>query len=83
MDVSACSSFHRYLRALVYILNHHAKLYQNVLISPEKSVWHLMTDLHHALCRSRVLLIIVDVPKNHLGENLNDYGSKDCYHLSI
>ena len=39
-----------------------------------------MTDLHQTLCRSRALLIIVDVRKNHLAENMTDYCSKDYYH---
>ena len=80
---SVCSSSHRYLKPLVYTLNHHAKLNQRLLIGPGKSIWHLMTDLHQTLCRSRALLIIVDVRKNHLAENLTDYCSKDYYHLSI
>ena len=29
-------------------------------------------DLHCTLCRSRALLIIVDVRANHLGDNLID-----------
>ena len=42
-----------------------------------------MTDLHQALCRSRALLIIVNVCQNHLPKNLTDYWSKGYYQLSI
>ena len=80
---SVSSSSHRYLKSLVYTLNHNAKLNQRLLIGPEKSIWHLMTDLHQTLCRSRALLTIIDVRKNRLAENLTDYYSKDYCHLSI
>ena len=76
MNVSAHSGF-RYLNTLVYTLNHHAKLYQKLLISLEKSLWHLMTDLHQTLCRYCALLITVDIRKDYLGKNLTDCRSKN------
>ena len=83
MNVSARSCFHRYLKGLGYTVNHHAKLCQRLWISPEKTLWHLLTDLHQRFCRSCGLQIIVGVRKNPLVENLNDYWWKDYYHLSI
>ena len=83
MNVSARSCFHRYLKGLAYTVNHHAKLCQRLLISPEKTLWHLLTDLHQRFCRSCGLQIIVGVRKNLLVENLSDYWWKDYYHLSI
>ena len=37
MNATARSSFHKYLKSLVYTLNHHAKLYQRLWISPGKA----------------------------------------------
>ena len=41
-----------------------------------KTLWHLMTNLYQALCKSCVLSIIFEVHNNHLCENLTDYWSK-------
>ena len=40
-----------------------------------------MTDLHQTICRSRALLIIVDVRKNYLAENLTDYCLYICIYI--
>ena len=60
----------------------------NVYIKPSrqtlsKAFDKSRTDLHQTIYRSCALLIIVDVRKNDLAENLTDSWSKDYYHLSI
>ena len=42
-----------------------------------------MTDLHQTIRRSRALLIIVDVHKNYLAENLTDYCLYICMYIYI
>ena len=76
MNVSAGGNFYRYLDALASTSTHHVKLYQKLLISPEKPLWRLMMDLHQTLCKSHEILIAFDEHKNHPGGSPADYLSK-------
>ena len=76
MNVSASSNFYRYQDSLASTSTHRVKLYQKLLISPEKPRRHLMMDLYRTLCKSREISTAFDVHKNHPGGSLADYLSK-------
>ena len=63
MNVSSRSIIPQITKDFSLYIKPSVKVYHRVLISLEKSLWHLMTHLHQTLYTSCALSIIIDVRK--------------------